>query len=79
VEVVPKQATYTVLMGEPLEIFHHGSKLTVTAERPVSGPIPPPPVREPPKQPEGRAPARRRSTLTTRGVSAADTASAPAQ
>jgi alpha,alpha-trehalose phosphorylase len=79
VEVVPEQATYTLVVGEPLEIFHHGSKLTVTEGRPLSRPIPAAPVREPPKQPQGRAPARRLSTLTTRGVNASDAASASAQ
>jgi alpha,alpha-trehalose phosphorylase len=60
IEVAPRQATYSLLEGAPLEITHHGDKLTVTTERPAAGPIPPPPQLEPPTQPRGRAPARRR-------------------
>jgi alpha,alpha-trehalose phosphorylase len=52
-------ATYEVLEGSPLEISHHGQPIVVSADGPVSGPIPPTPQRASPTQPEGRAPARR--------------------
>ncbi len=61
VAVVPEQTTYTLLAGSPLEIVHHGTAVTVHAERPLARPIPPAPAREAPTQPRGRAPARRRS------------------
>jgi alpha,alpha-trehalose phosphorylase len=61
VEVVHDRATYTVLVGEPLELVHHGKKIKPALGAPVTRKIPAPPVREPPSQPSGRAPARRRS------------------
>ena len=61
VEVAPKQATYTLLTGEPLELRHHGTPVTLTADHPVKCPIPPPAVRETPTQPPGRAPIRRQA------------------
>jgi alpha,alpha-trehalose phosphorylase len=61
VEVVPEQATYTLLKGDALKIVHHGSKVTLNPETPLRRPIPAARVREAPKQPAGRAPARRRS------------------
>ncbi len=60
IEVVHGQATYTLIEGRPLEFAHHGDTVTVTTERPVVRPIPDPPALEPPEQPHGRAPARRR-------------------
>jgi alpha,alpha-trehalose phosphorylase len=62
VEVVHGQATYTLLDGDPIEVGHHGRRVTVAAHEPLGCPIPPPPVREPPTQPPGRAPERRRPT-----------------
>ena len=59
VEVKPAQATYTLLMGDSLEIHHHGTPVTVTSESPVPCPIPPPPEVERPTQPPGREPVRR--------------------
>jgi alpha,alpha-trehalose phosphorylase len=55
-------AAYRLLYGEPLEVTHHGEPVTVSAG-PVSRPIPPAPVREPPCQPPGRAPVRRQSAV----------------
>jgi alpha,alpha-trehalose phosphorylase len=60
IEVEPNQATYTLLMGERLDIHHHGEPITVTSDHPVQCPIPPPPALEQPTQPAGREPARRR-------------------
>jgi alpha,alpha-trehalose phosphorylase len=53
------QATYSLLDGPPLEITHHGEAATVSADQPLTRPIPPPAARETPSQPHGRAPARR--------------------
>ena len=60
VEVGHKQATYSLLRGEALEIVHHGEKALVDAKRPLTRPIPAARAREPPTQPPGRAPERRR-------------------
>jgi alpha,alpha-trehalose phosphorylase len=60
VEVGHDQTTYSLLQGSSLEIVHHGDKVTVDAQRPVTRPIPPPRARETPSQPPGRAPERRR-------------------
>jgi alpha,alpha-trehalose phosphorylase len=59
VEVEPRRATYSLREGEPLEISHHGKRLTV-AGRPRTRSIPSAPARETPSQPPGRTPARRR-------------------
>jgi alpha,alpha-trehalose phosphorylase len=63
VEVDHRQARYTLRDGAPLEISHHGDPLTIAPGQPVTRKIPPAPRREPPKQPPGRAPARRRPQL----------------
>ena len=60
VEIGRDQATYSLLSGEPLEIRHHGQTVVVSAEQPLTLEIPGPPAREPPRQPRGRAPARRK-------------------
>ncbi len=60
IEVEPTQATYTLLTGESLAIHHYGEPITVTADQPVQCPIPPANQLEPPTQPRGRAPRRRR-------------------
>ncbi len=59
VEVESDQARYSLLEGAPLQIAHHGEGLTVTAEAPVTCAIPPKPAGKAPRQPPGRAPARR--------------------
>jgi alpha,alpha-trehalose phosphorylase len=61
VEIGHSQARYTLVEGDPLEIEHHGQKLTLDG-RPLTRRIPPPPNLPPPKQPPGREPARRRPT-----------------
>ncbi len=60
VDVRHERARYTVLEGEPIEIVHHGRKVTVEAGKPATLRIPPAPARQAPEQPAGRAPFRRR-------------------
>jgi alpha,alpha-trehalose phosphorylase len=64
VEVEHGQARYTLSSGDPLEISHHGDQVTITPGEPVTLEIPPAPRREPPQQPPGRAPARRRPAVS---------------
>ena len=54
--------------GRSLEIVHHGKKATVNPQRPLTRPIPPPPARETPSQPTGRAPQRREQPSLMRQV-----------
>ncbi len=61
VEVEQTQATYTLLTGEPLDIDHHGEPITLSVGQPVQRPIPAATPLEPPTQPRGRAPRRRRA------------------
>jgi alpha,alpha-trehalose phosphorylase len=67
VEVDHHEARYTLLEGDPLEIRHEGSAVTIATDEPVTRPITPPPKREPPRQPPGRAPARRRPQWRSSG------------
>ena len=60
IEVEPTQATYTLLMGEPLDIHHHGEPITLTADQPVQCPIPPAKRSSPLPSRTGAAPHRRR-------------------
>src|SRR5438876_7829741 len=48
VEVTKSEATYTLLDGEPLELGHFGSKVTVSTGEPVTEAIPPVPERRTP-------------------------------
>jgi alpha,alpha-trehalose phosphorylase len=59
-----KQATYTLLDGPALPITHHGQPLETSIDSPVSHAIPPVQERPYPRQPPGRAPARRGSDPT---------------
>jgi alpha,alpha-trehalose phosphorylase len=59
VEVNHRQARYTLLWGEPLEIAHHGAVITLASDEAVTRPVPPSPPRRAPDQPPGRAPVRR--------------------
>ena len=63
VEATKAEATYVLLDGEPLEIGHHGETITVSTKEAVTRPIPAPPERPTPTQPQGRAPARRGKVL----------------
>jgi alpha,alpha-trehalose phosphorylase len=62
VEVTERDATYTLLTGDALEIGHHGEPVTITEGAPVTKELPPPPTQPAtPTQPRGRAPIRRGS------------------
>jgi alpha,alpha-trehalose phosphorylase len=61
VEVRRGAATYTLAGGKPLEILHHDKPFTLTAQAPVTRPIPELRARQSPQQPPGRAPLRRQS------------------
>jgi alpha,alpha-trehalose phosphorylase len=60
VAVTQHDATYTLLLGAPLELVHHGERFTVTTDEPVTHPLQPAPARPTPAQPPGRAPMRRK-------------------
>ena len=59
VTVTKRDATYSLVEGEPLEIGHHGERFTVATDEPVTHAVPAAPVRPAPSQPPGRAPRRR--------------------
>jgi alpha,alpha-trehalose phosphorylase len=60
VAVAPAEATYSLLEGdEPLETSHWGERIEVGPAKPVTRPIADAPDLPRPKQPAGRAPARR--------------------
>ena len=59
VEFDHRQAEYTVIDGDPLELTHYGSALTVSKDGPVTAPIPRLQQRKRPSQPRGREPIRR--------------------
>jgi alpha,alpha-trehalose phosphorylase len=70
------EATYTLTEGRPLQISHHGNKIKVSRQKPVTQAIPPlVPVGPTPTQPPGREPlarhpdARRRRRRAARGGS----------
>jgi alpha,alpha-trehalose phosphorylase len=69
VDVGHAQVTYSLLDGDPLEIVHHGRRATVSAKQSLTRSIPAPHPGEPPSQPAGRAPERRRSNNTIAGTS----------
>jgi alpha,alpha-trehalose phosphorylase len=60
VEVEPDRARYALREGAPIEISHHGETVGLTIGKAVTRPIASLPSRETPRQPPGRAPARRR-------------------
>ncbi|HWH27607.1 MAG TPA: glycosyl hydrolase family 65 protein [Mycobacteriales bacterium] len=59
VEVVDARATYTLLDGPAVDLFHHGRRFHLTAQEPVVLDVPPAPELTAPSQPAGRAPERR--------------------
>ena len=59
VSVNGTRVTYTMARGKPLTFDHYGKELRLTAGRSVVRPVPKLKTREEPKQPSGRAPARR--------------------
>ena len=66
VEVDREHARYRLRKGEPLEIEHHGEKITVTTEEAVKRGIPPLRPRGSPTQVPGRTPDRRRPAPQSR-------------
>jgi len=65
VDVDHRQAVYTLLRGDALDVQHHGEQVTVAPDAPVARPLPATPQLEPPVQPPGRAPqARARDART---------------
>jgi alpha,alpha-trehalose phosphorylase len=59
IEVHPDRARYELLDGQPIELSHHGERVTLAPESPETRPLPPAPERPRPEQPPGRAPPRR--------------------
>jgi alpha,alpha-trehalose phosphorylase len=59
VTVKRSRATYTLLSGSAFGFEHYGKAVRVSTRRPVERAIPAGPVARAPKQPAGRAPARR--------------------
>ena len=59
VEVREKEATYHLLEGSTLKTWHHGEEITLTANEPVTRPIPTIKAGPRPTQPPGREPAPR--------------------
>ncbi|HEV2781183.1 MAG TPA: glycosyl hydrolase family 65 protein [Actinophytocola sp.] len=59
VEVTPDTATYRLIAGPVVHTTHHGEEITITADEPLTRPIPPAPQHPTPQQPAGRAPDHR--------------------
>jgi len=59
VEVLDRVATYTLLAGPPVELFHHGRPFRLAIGEPAQLDVPAPPDLPRPSQPPGRAPTRR--------------------
>jgi alpha,alpha-trehalose phosphorylase len=58
VDVTGSEATYRIVDGTELKTRHHGEPITITADAPVTVPIPAAPELERPKSPFGREPRR---------------------
>ncbi|MCR3752501.1 glycoside hydrolase family 65 protein [Lentzea californiensis] len=58
VDVSESGATYRIVDGTELTTRHHGEQITITAEAPVTMPLPEAPDLERPKSPFGREPRR---------------------
>jgi alpha,alpha-trehalose phosphorylase len=61
VEVRSKEATYYLLEGPPLQVWHHGDEITLSIDKAITRPIPPVKAGPRPTQPPGRE-ARERGT-----------------
>jgi alpha,alpha-trehalose phosphorylase len=59
VRIDHSRVTYSLLQGRPFTFNHYGKPVRVGARSPVSRPIPKHAIAPAPKQPRGRAPARR--------------------
>ena len=66
VQVEQQKATYTLVDGDPVEIFHHGKPVKLDGKQPQVESIPALTPRKAPSQPPGRAPARRAARVTGR-------------
>ncbi len=64
VEVTHQSARYHLADGAPLELTHHGTKLTLEGGQSQDHPIPPAPVHPRPAQPSGREPEPRQAAGT---------------
>jgi alpha,alpha-trehalose phosphorylase len=62
VAVTQQRARYELAEGGPLELTHHGTRLTLEAGHPQDHSIPPAPVHPRSAQPSGRAPERRQAS-----------------
>jgi alpha,alpha-trehalose phosphorylase len=60
VRITPAEVAYSLMEGEPLQIAHHGRRLTLRVGKPSKRRIPPVSAGERPEQPPGREPERRR-------------------
>jgi len=56
IDVRADSATYELLDGQPIELIHHGERVTVSEEEPLTRPVPPTPQRPVPRSPAGREP-----------------------
>jgi alpha,alpha-trehalose phosphorylase len=59
VEVTATEATYHLLDGSPLQVWHHGNEITLPVDGAVTRSIPPIKAGPRPTQPPGRVPAPR--------------------
>ncbi|HJS95269.1 MAG TPA: glycosyl hydrolase family 65 protein [Solirubrobacteraceae bacterium] len=59
IDVRDEDARYSLLNGDPLEIVHHGQRVSVGAGQPTRLGIPPAPELDAPEQPAGREPLSR--------------------
>lgn len=64
VEVTEGQATYSLLEGEPLSIWHHGNQIHLSEVEAITLPIPPIKAGPRPTQPPGRGPIAREAHQT---------------
>jgi alpha,alpha-trehalose phosphorylase len=56
IEIRPDAARYELLDGGPLELVHHGERLTLRPDAPERRPVPRTPRLDPPRPPAGRPP-----------------------
>ncbi len=69
VDVLPDRARYVVVSGAPVELLHHGKRITASVDAPVVEPCPAREAPPPAVQPAGREPAR--DFVTSSGASSA--------
>ncbi|TMD50125.1 MAG: glycoside hydrolase family 65 protein, partial [Chloroflexi bacterium] len=59
VEVTATEATYRLLEGSPLKVYHHGEEVLLAVDEAITRPIPPIKAGPRPRQPPGREPLPR--------------------